>query len=189
MTTAPSTPVVRAEPAGRISRPGDVRYGSVRRVAGAVGEGRSGQIPVSESARVCRWPVAWLVMESGSCNDLDGENQGDEPVDGGAKRRPPPGAGNVVAALLPEVFETMARVAEDEEPGRPGDARGGKQDERASDGAFDGDHLGPSVCHREPDVDRCDQGEQESLDGCLSSHRRASGDAAWMAPNASPHRT
>src|SRR6266699_3503163 len=86
--------------------------------------------------------LSWLVMESGSRNDLDDENHGDEPVDGGAKRRPPPGVGNVVAALLPEVFETVACVAKDEEPGRPGDACGGKQDERASDGALDGDHLG-----------------------------------------------
>ena len=39
---------------------GDVQYGSVKRAAGAVGEGRPGQIPVSESTRVCRWPVAWL---------------------------------------------------------------------------------------------------------------------------------
>ena len=46
--------------------------------------------------------------ESGSRNDLGGENHGDEPVDGGAERRPPPCAGDVVAALLPEVFETMA---------------------------------------------------------------------------------
>src|ERR1700736_5537775 len=32
-------------------------------------------------------------MKSGSCNDLDDENHGDEPVDGGAERRPPPCAG------------------------------------------------------------------------------------------------
>src|SRR5207244_3376083 len=83
------------------------------------------------------------------------------------KRRPPPRVGHVVAALLPEVLETMACVAKDEEPGRPGDARGGKQEERARDGALDGDHLRPPVCHREPDVDRCDQGQQQSLDGCL----------------------
>src|SRR5204863_6692816 len=91
--------------------------------------------PGSKSTRLCRWPAAWLVMESGSGNDLDGENHGDEPVDGGAKRRPPPGVGNVVTALLPEVLETMARVAKDQEPRRPGDARGGKQDERDRDGA------------------------------------------------------
>src|SRR5436305_920339 len=108
-----------------------------------------------------------LLMKSCACNDLDGEDRGDEPVDGGAKRRPPPCVGNVVAALLPEVLETMACVAKDEEPGRSGDARGGKQDERARDGALDSDHLGPPVCHREPDVDRCDQGQQESLDGGL----------------------
>src|SRR6185437_10543803 len=102
--------------------------------------GRPFQVPVSKSARVCRWPVAWLVMKSGSHSDLDGENYGDEPVDGGAKRRPPPCAGDVVAVLLPEVFETMACVAKDEETGRSGDARGSEQDKRASDGALDGDH-------------------------------------------------
>src|SRR2546421_9614377 len=99
--------------------------------------GCPGQIPVSKSARLCRWPGAWLVMKSGSCNDLDGENHGDEPVDGGAERRPPPGVGNVVAALLPEVLETMACVAKDQEPGRPGDAHRGKPDERARGGALD----------------------------------------------------
>src|SRR6185436_11139248 len=128
---------------------------------------RPGQIPVSKSTRLCRWPVVWLVMKTGSGNDLDGENDGDEPVDGGAERRPPPCPGNVVAALLPEVLETVACVAQDEDPGRSSDACGGQQDECASDGALDGDHLGSSVCHCEPDVDRCDQGEQESLDGCL----------------------
>src|SRR5205814_6864376 len=137
---------------------GDVRYGSVKRVAGAVGEGRPAQIPVSKSTRVCRWPVAWLVMKSGSCDDLGGENHGDEPVNGGAKRRPPPCAGNVAAAFLPEVFEAMACVAKDKEPGRSGDARGGEQDEGADDGGLDGDHRGSSVCHCEPEVDRCDQG-------------------------------
>src|SRR5262252_8204299 len=109
--------------------------------------GRPRQIPVSGSTWVCRWPVAWLAMNSGAQGDLDGENRGDEPVDGGAERRPPPCVSNVVTALLPEVFETMACVAKDEEPGRSRDARCGKQDERARDSALDGDHLGPSVCY------------------------------------------
>src|SRR4051812_38476225 len=120
--------------------------------------GCPGQIPVSKSTRLCRRPVAWLVMKSGSGNDLDGENHGDEPVDGGAEGRPPPRADDVVAAFLPETLETVACVAQDQEPGRSGDARRGQQDERASDGALDGDYLGSSVCHGEPDVDRCDQG-------------------------------
>src|SRR2546430_12797186 len=119
--------------------------------------GRPCQVPVSKSTRICRWPVAWLVMKSGSCNDLRDENHGDEPVDGGAERRPPPCAGNVVAALLPEVLEAMACVAQDQEPGRSGDACGGEQDEHGGDGALDGDHLGSSVGYCEPDVDRCDQ--------------------------------
>src|SRR5690349_9169846 len=77
-----------------------------------------------------RWPAAWLVVKSGSGDDRDGENDGDEPVDGGAERRPPPCAGDVVAALLPEVLEAVACVAQDQEPGRSGDACGGQQDER-----------------------------------------------------------
>src|SRR5947209_10342424 len=103
--------------------------------------GCPGQIPVSKSTRLCRRPVAWLLMKSGSCNDLDGENDGDEPVDGGAERRPPPCAGDVVAAFLPEVLETMACVAQDQEPGRSGDTSRGQQDERTSDDALDGDYL------------------------------------------------
>src|SRR6267154_3645733 len=110
-----------------------------------------------KSTRLCRWPAAWLVMKAGSGNDLDGENDGDEPVDGGAERRPPPCAGDVVAALLPEVLEAMACVAQDQEPGRSGDGRRGQQDEGAGDAALDGDYLGSSVRHCEPDVDRCDQ--------------------------------
>jgi hypothetical protein len=129
--------------------------GCIRRVRIAVSTGLA---YTATNTRPARRPVAWLVMKSGSCNDLDDENHGDEPVDGGAKRRPPPCAGNVVAALLPEVLEAMACVAKDEEPGRSGDARGGKQNERAGDGALDGNHLGSSVCHCEPDIDRCDQG-------------------------------
>ena len=135
----------------------DVRTGQREQVA-SVAWSRTGQIPASKSTRVCRWPLAWLVMKSGSCNDLGGENHGDEPVHGGAKRRPPPCVGHVVAPLLPEVLETVAGVAKDKEPGRSGDPCGGKQDERASDSALDGDHLGSSVCHCESDVDRCDQG-------------------------------
>ena len=42
----PPTHAVRDEPAGRFTA-GDVRYGSVKRVAGAVAKGCPGQIPVS----------------------------------------------------------------------------------------------------------------------------------------------
>ena len=49
--------------------------------------------PGFEIYAALRWPVAWLAMKSGSSNDLDGENDGDEPVDGGAERRSPPCAG------------------------------------------------------------------------------------------------
>src|SRR5882672_1150529 len=142
--------------------------------------------PGLKPTRLCRWPVAWLVMKAGSGNDLDGENHGDEPVDGGAERRPPPCPGDVVAALLPEVLETVACVTQDQQPGRSGDARRGQQDERAGDAALHGDYLGSSVCHREPDVDRCDQGEQQSLDGCLveppQGERRRGLDGAECQP-------
>jgi hypothetical protein len=62
--------------------------------------GRPGQIPVLKCTRLCRRPVTWLVMKSGSCHDLDGENNGDEPVDGCAERRPPPCAGEQRAGAL-----------------------------------------------------------------------------------------
>jgi thioredoxin reductase (NADPH) len=51
----PPTPAVRDEPAARIR----VRYGSVKRVAGAVGEGRPGQVPVS--GIYAGLPLAWRV--------------------------------------------------------------------------------------------------------------------------------
>src|SRR5690242_8033423 len=38
----------------------------------------------------------WLMVKSGSHRDLDDENQGNQPVDGGAEWRPPPCVGNVV---------------------------------------------------------------------------------------------
>src|SRR4029077_7641571 len=97
---------------------------------------------------------AWIMVKPASHRIPEHETQGTQPVHGGAERRPPPCVGNVVTAFLPEVLETMAGVGKDKEPGRSGDARGGKQNERASDGALDGDHLGSTVCHGEPDVDR-----------------------------------
>src|SRR5262249_60121683 len=109
----------------------------------------------------------WHVRKAGPPGGPEGGTPGAGPVDGGADGRPPPCVSYVVAALLPKVLQAMACVAKDQEPGRSSDAHGGKQDERARDGALDGDHLGPSICHREPDVDRCDQGQEESLDGCL----------------------
>jgi hypothetical protein len=60
-------------------------------------------IPVSESTRLCRWPAARLVMKSDPCNDLDGENDRDEPVDGGAERRPPPRAGAMPLLVICEL--------------------------------------------------------------------------------------
>src|SRR6185437_972999 len=41
---------------------------------------------------------SWLVMKFGPCDDLGGEDDGDEPVDGGAEWWPPPCVGDVVAA-------------------------------------------------------------------------------------------
>src|SRR4029077_8003402 len=96
MAAAPSTPAVRDEPAGRVrGRRRTIRLRQTR-VAGRSARG-SRSDPGFGSTRVCRWPVAWLVMKSGACNDLGGENHGDEPVHGGAERRPPPCVGHVVA--------------------------------------------------------------------------------------------
>src|SRR5262249_9521241 len=129
----------------------------------------------------------WHVRKAGPPGGPEGGTPGAGPVDGGADGRPPPCVSYVVAALLPKVLQAMACVAKDQEPGRSSDAHGGKQDERARDGALDGDHLRPSVCHREPDVDRCNQGQQESLDGCLveppeDERRRGLGGAKCQSP-------
>jgi hypothetical protein len=57
--------------------------------------------------------------------NLDRDDQSDHPVDGGAEWRPPPSAGNILAALLPSVLEPVGREPQREEPRRPGDARRG----------------------------------------------------------------
>jgi len=67
---------------------------------------RPGRIPVSGSTRSAAGLWLWLVVKSGSGNDLDGEYHGDEPVDGGADGGHPPCACHVMAALLPESLET-----------------------------------------------------------------------------------
>src|SRR6185437_15128487 len=160
-TLAAQIRVIRAPRTGPDKRPPAT---GAARCAGDQGVPQVADVRVSRSNpgfeiyAALRWPVAWLVVKAGSGNDLDGQNDGDEPVDGGAERRPPPCPGDVVAALLPEVLEAMACVANDQEPGRSGDACRGQQDKRASDAALHGDHLGSSVGHREPDVDRCDHG-------------------------------
>ena len=92
------------------------------------------------------------------------EGQDHDPVDGGAERWPPPGAGDVLAALLPRVLDPMGREPERKEPRRSGDARRGDHHECHRDTALDDDDP-PSVGHREADVDRGDHGESEGVDG------------------------
>jgi len=55
-----------------------------------------------------------LVVEVDACCYLDGEDRGDEHVDGCAERGPPSGVGDVAVSFLPEVFEAVARVAGNE---------------------------------------------------------------------------
>ena len=61
----------------------------------------------------------WLV-EVSSGGDRDDEDRGEEPVDGRAERGPPSCVGDVLAVLLPGIFEPVAGVAEHEQPGGSG---------------------------------------------------------------------
>ena len=67
----------------------------------------------------------WLLMRSGmgwlvevsSGGDRDDEDGGEEPVDGRAEGGPSSCVGDVLAVLLPGIFEPVAGVAEHEQPG------------------------------------------------------------------------
>ncbi len=58
----------------------------------------------------------------------------------------------------------MASEAEHQQPGRPGDARGGEDHKGGGDPDLDGDDPRPSVSHREADVDGRDQGQRQRID-------------------------
>jgi hypothetical protein len=51
-------------------------------------------------------------------HDLDRDDRSDDPVDGGAEWWPPPGAGDVLSALLPSVLDPVGREPERKEPRR-----------------------------------------------------------------------
>jgi hypothetical protein len=70
-----------------------------------------------------------------------------------------------VAAVLPEVLESVAGEAQHQQPRRPGDTGRGKHYEQGGDAALDDDDSWPSVGHGEADVDRRDQDEPERVDG------------------------
>jgi len=97
-----------------------------------------------------------------------GGNQDDKdrsgyPVDDEAERRPPAGVGNIVAVLLPEVFESVGGEADYQQPRRSGDADRREHHKHPRDAALDGDDGRPAVGHREADVDRRDQGQRERV--------------------------
>src|SRR3954451_21864033 len=98
-------------------------------------------------------------MKVDSCGYLDDKDGGDEPVDSGAERRPPPGVGDVLAAFLPEVFEPVAGIARNEQPRCRSHADRGEHDEDPGDSAFDGDDPRSSIGYREADVDARYQGK------------------------------
>jgi hypothetical protein len=106
-----------------------------------------------------RGPSGWsgvgsLEVEVDTDGDQHDQDGGGDLVDDQAERRPPPGVGHVVAAVLPEVLEPMAAEAEHQQPCRSGDAGRGEHDERCSDRGLDGDDVPPSVSYREADIDR-----------------------------------
>ena len=68
--------------------------------------------------------------------------------------------------MLPEVLESVAREADDEQPWRFRDGRGSDEDEDRSDVRLEGDHDPASIGNREADVDRRDQNQTEGVHGC-----------------------
>jgi hypothetical protein len=69
--------------------------------------------------------LAWLVVEVDAGGDQEHEDGRGDPVDDEAERWPPAGVGDMVVAVLPEVFESVAGEAEHQQPCRSGDGRRG----------------------------------------------------------------
>jgi hypothetical protein len=65
--------------------------------------------------------MAWLVVEVDAGGDQEHEDCRGDPVDDETERWPPAGVGDMVVAVLPEVFES----AEHQQPRRSGDGRRG----------------------------------------------------------------
>jgi hypothetical protein len=105
-----------------------------------------------------------LVVEVDADADQHDEDGGGDPVDDQAERRPPAGVGDIVAAVLPEVLESMAGEAQHQQPRRSGDACCGEDYKGCGDPRLDGDDPRSSVSHREAEVDRRDQGQRQRID-------------------------
>jgi hypothetical protein len=56
--------------------------------------------------------LAWLVVEVDAGGDQDHQDGRGDPVDDEAERWPPAGVGDIVVAVLPEVFEPVAGEAD-----------------------------------------------------------------------------
>ena len=69
------------------------------------------------------------LVEVDSCGDFDGEDGGNEPVDGQAEGWPPARIGHEVGAVLPQVLRPVREVGDDEDPGSLGDADRGEDHE------------------------------------------------------------
>jgi hypothetical protein len=104
-------------------------------------------------------------LEVHSRDDPNPDSQSHDPVHGGAEGRPPPGAGHKLVALLPSILDPVGRETRHEEPRRSGDTRRGDYHECHRDTALDGDDSPLSVGHPEADIDECDRGKSEGIDG------------------------
>ena len=105
-----------------------------------------------------------VLANVGPRGERDCEDRGDDKVHGCAKWRPPSRAGDKLCAVLPKVFEAVARESGDQEPGWSGDGGGGDNDEDRCDGGLGCDELPASVGHAEPDVDGSDEDQSEGVD-------------------------
>src|SRR5437773_12009268 len=122
------------EPGRASDRPGPL----AGRPRGAPGRRMS---RTSSERSLSSWPskpaFSRLGPEVDPRDDLDPDDQRDDPVDGGAERWPPPGAGDVLAALLPRLLDSMGREPERKEPRRSSDPRRGDHHEPPRDTARD----------------------------------------------------
>src|ERR1700748_2200800 len=97
-------------------------------------------------------------MEGNSHQQCAGEDSGDDPVDGGAERRPPARVPDEVRAVLPQILKAVAGQPQDEQPRRSADTHRGHDDEASGHATLDGDDVSAAIGHAEPDVDGGDEG-------------------------------
>src|ERR1044072_8411098 len=143
----------------RVSKPDGDGRGAVILLPPAGKAEPAGNTPCGCGDEIC------LAMEGNSQQYGGGEDSGGDPVDRGAKRRPPARVPDELSAVLPQILQAVAGQPEHDQPGRSADAHRGHDHEDSGHAALDGDDFPASIGHAEPDVDGRDEGKPERVDG------------------------